>query len=46
MALTNLHLLMITSMKSGVGLGGEDMDLTEAETRPMHESLGLANVAQ
>lgn len=33
---------------SGVGLGEEDMDLTEAETRlrRMRESLGLANVAQ
>jgi len=34
--------------RSGIGLGEEDIDLTEAETRlrRMRESLGLANVAQ
>ena len=34
--------------RSGIGLGEEDMDLTEAETRlrRMRESLGLADVAQ
>ena len=34
--------------ESGVGLGEEDMDLTEAETRirRMRESLGIANIPQ
>lgn len=36
------------AQEGGVGLGEEDMDLTEAETRirRMRESLGLANVPQ
>jgi len=36
------------AQEGGVGLGEEDMDLTEAETRVrrMRESLGLANVPQ
>lgn len=36
------------AQRGGVGLGEEDMDLTEAETRirRMRESLGLANVPQ
>ena len=38
----------LSAHKSGIGLGEEDMDLTEAETRlrRMRESLGLTNVAQ
>ena len=36
------------AQEGGVGLGEEDMDLTEAETRlrRMRESLGLTNIAQ